>query len=105
MQTMYEISAKQFWSRVDELRGKTSYKQICEETGIYIETIRGLRSDKKLPNLVHTATLAKYLNCSIDYLVFGTVQSVPSKLDRLVEAYNNSNEHIKYAVDKLLDLN
>lgn len=65
-------TAYEFWKRVDDLRGKLTISEIGERTGVKEQRIKHLRSEVRYPKVEDCILIARILNCSLDYLVFGT---------------------------------
>ena len=98
------ISVIGFWSRFDEVRGGT-LDEVCKATGIPNNTLRGLRSKNKLPNLVDTVVIADFLNVSLDWLVLGKVANEKgSDLSEVLKSYSEADELTKLMVRRLLKL-
>lgn len=65
--------ARNFWTRVDELRGKMQLQELADKCGISFTTLRNQKSGKtlQLPKLIQSLLIAKALNTSVEFLVFG----------------------------------
>ena len=104
MRTMHEINILGFWDRFDEARQDT-IDALCKETGISNNTIRGLRSHGKLPNLADTIAIADYLKVSLDWLVLGkVVEKGSDDLNEVVTEYRKSDNLTKLLVQRTLKL-
>lgn len=67
--------AYQFWKRVDELRGQTKVKQMCEDLGIKYTRVRDNRSENRYPSKDDMMAIASYLDTTLDYLIRGETNS------------------------------
>ena len=104
MKAMTEINVTKFWDRFDQVR-TDSLETICNRAGVSHNTIRGLRTHNKLPNLVDTIVLADYLNVTLDWLVLGKVADEKNAdISKVLKAYIDTDEQTKYVIRKLLNL-
>lgn len=72
-QDMENDTARNFWQRVDLLRGDRQLNDITQKAGLNYDTIRNKRSGRKpvLPNLQDGCALARELHTTVDYLLYG----------------------------------
>lgn len=63
--------AFQFWERVDYLRGSMTLAEMAQKTGIKHSLLRNLRTDNRYPKTEDSSKIAKCLNTTIDYLIYG----------------------------------
>ena len=104
MLNMVEIGITGFWERFDQARTDT-LDVICNKIGMSHNTLRGLRTHGKLPNLADTVVIADYLNVSLDWLVLGKVMNEKgSELSEVLKAYSEADELTKLMVRRLLKL-
>lgn len=101
---MQEINILSFWNRFDSVR-TVSIDKVAENTGLNAGTLRNLRMNKKLPNLVDTVVIADYLKCSLDWLVLGRVSAEKEEeVGLILKAYLDSDEVTKLLVKRTLRL-
>lgn len=81
-----ENTAYEFWKRVDSLRGKRTITDIAVRTGVKEQRLMHLRSDNRYPKIEDCILIARDLNTSIDYLVFGSALSNQSNEARYVDS-------------------
>lgn len=79
-------TAYEFWQRVDSTRGKKTIAEIARDSGIKEQRIKHLRSDNRYPKIEDCILIARDLNTSIDYLVFGASLSNQSNEARYVDS-------------------
>lgn len=104
-------------SRIERVRSELGYSldEIADRVGVAASTIqryeKGLISSPKIPVL---ESIAKCLGVNLCWLTDGIgekytapvlISSCIEAEKAIIEAYRNSNEHIQYAVRKLLDCN
>ena len=80
--------AREFWNRVDFLRGKTKLTDITSSVGIDYELIRVQRTRHRIPSIKVCVKLAKVLNSTVEYLATGIDE--PDINDPIVNAVINS---------------
>lgn len=99
-----ESDSKSFWQRFDSLRGRETLKSICQKTGIKIASIKSERSTNRLPNLRDTYKLAKYLGCTIEYLLSGhSDEENYSQVEKdLIKAYREAPTYIRVCAEQAL---
>ena len=68
-----EKLAMDFWERVEniQLQKKLNLKIICEKHGIPYQTTLNQKSSAHLPTLRSACLIAKELECSVEWLLFG----------------------------------
>jgi transcriptional regulator with XRE-family HTH domain len=66
--------AREFWNRVDFLRGKDKLTDIASTVGVDYELIRVQRSRHRIPSIKVCVKLAKVLNSTVEYLATGTAE-------------------------------
>lgn len=86
--------ATNFWINVNTLikSRKTTQEQICKETGISLNTLRGWVSKDVFPRADEAVKLSKALHTSVEYLVTG------------IEPFNDNSEAIELIKKALLIL-
>ena len=68
-----EKKAMDFWGRVEiiQLQKKINLKAICDKHGIPYQTTLNQKSSAHLPTLESACLIAKELECSVEWLLFG----------------------------------
>lgn len=68
-----EKPAMDFWGRVETVLSKNQIrlKSICDKHGIQYQTLLNQKSSAHLPTLINACLLAKELDCSVEWLLFG----------------------------------
>ena len=91
-----------FYDRIKELlmKRKVTRKQMCEDLNISYHTLSSLyqRRTERMP-LEMIQKIAKYLNTTVEYLAFGTVEKVRGIEDELFDIIKLLNDSKK---DELL---
>ena len=93
-----KIDAYELWQRVDKLRRDTPLTDICKETGIKYTRVRDNRSANRLPSLEDAYAIARYLRCSVDYLLIGEDKSLSAEM-----LFIRDNESARLLVRKMMD--
>lgn len=88
----------ELWKRVDALRKNISLSQICKETGLNYSRVKENRSDNRLPNLEDAYMFARYLGCSMEYLLSGKDNSASPEADFVM-----SNESARLLIRRIMD--
>ena len=65
------MDGKEFWDRVDILKGNRLFTEMASKTGIKYQHIRHLRSELRYPKADEIASIADYLNSTCDFLITG----------------------------------
>lgn len=88
-----------FWKRFDELLAKRSLRQtdIAEKTGIPNSTISSAKARKTIPSSDTGLKIAKALNTSLVYLVFGESDSEDLDLEDSISMIRKSNNATQIA--------
>ena len=71
---MTEQDTRQFWTRLRKQQIKTgikNLKKICAKEGISYQTLINQKCTNRYPSVPIIVTLARELNCSIDWLLTG----------------------------------
>ncbi len=101
--------------RLRELREQKglNQKEFAALIGVPANTYNQWEKEKRSPDYEMLSQIANFYDVSVDYLLGRTdnpeqmripAEDEPSKLTKLQEAYEQADESIKLAVDKLLDL-
>lgn len=94
MESEFEDDARDFWNRIDDLRGKKKLTEIAEATGINYELMRVQRTRHRIPSLKICVILAKHLGSSVEFLATG--KQAPGIYDKVLNAvYGN---HLLYSI-------
>lgn len=94
MESEFEDDSRDFWNRIDDLRGKKKLTEIAEATGINYELMRVQRTRHRIPSLKICVMLANHLGSSVEFLATG--KQSPGIYDKVLNAvYNN---HLLYAI-------
>jgi hypothetical protein len=96
--------AREFWSRVDVMRGSRTVKNIAETIGIEYELIRVQRTRHRTPRLTIAVAIAKELGTTVEYLASGENGHHQLFIHRLYTAYKNADDIHKSIVDITLNL-
>ena len=66
-------NAMNFWGRVETVLSQRQIrmKAICDKHGIQYQTLLNQKSSAHLPTLTNACLLAKELDCSVEWLLFG----------------------------------
>jgi hypothetical protein len=80
--------AREFWNRVDFLRGKAKLTDITSSAGIDYELVRVQRTRHRIPSIKICVKLAKVLNSTVEYLATGTTE--PDLSDPVLNAVINN---------------
>ena len=65
------MDGKEFWDRVDILKGNRLLTDMASKTGIKYQHIRHLRSELRYPKADEIASIADFLNSTCDCLITG----------------------------------
>lgn len=65
---MDEYFVRDFWKRIDDLRGKMTIQELSEKSGIKYHRIKDNRSDMRVLSLEDACRIADVLHTSVDYL-------------------------------------
>lgn len=65
------MDGKEFWDRVDILKGNRLLTDMASKTGIKYQHIRHLRSELRYPKADEIASIADFLNSTCDFLITG----------------------------------
>ena len=65
------MDGKEFWDRVDILKGNKLFTEMASKTGIKYQHIRHLRSELRYPKADEIASIADFLNSTCDFLITG----------------------------------
>lgn len=97
--------AFQFWQRVDVLRGNMTLGDMAEKTGIKYSLLRNLRTDNRYPKTEDSSKIAKCLNTSVDYLIYGNnVQDLNPAEPLTVQAkYVQEHKEINRLIDCIIE--
>ena len=77
------MNGKEFWDRVEILKGNRLFTEMASKTGIKYQHIRHLRSELRYPKADEIASIADFLNSTCDFLITGKTKS--SLLSQYVE--------------------
>lgn len=101
---MTDKEINDFWTRIDTIRGKKTLKEISENTGISLATIKTTKSLGRVPNLSNARKIAQCLGCSLDYLlteqISDTDYTVAEK--ELIANYRAAPLHYRIAAETIL---
>ncbi|MBN2756005.1 MAG: hypothetical protein JXR51_02435 [Bacteroidales bacterium] len=104
---MKEITADNFWERVDALRQKKTIKALTEELGIEYESIRVQRTRHRYPNPEHMLLIANGLNTSLEFLLSGeTTQNIkkyPARIEKLADKLSKISEIHLLSVENIIE--
>lgn len=92
--------------RIKELREQMNLTQenFCELANISVAYLSQLETGKRHASLVLTARIAKLLNVSLDFLIYGN-SSIDIDRQELIDMINNaSNRQLKIIKEVLLNL-
>lgn len=97
--------AREFWQRVDSLRGKMQLKELADIVEMSFVTLRNQKSGatQKLPKTIHAIRIAKALGTTVEYLVTGA-EPPRSATSELQKAYQEADDTIKQIVRIALKL-
>lgn len=59
------------WDRIDELKGKTSLKELAEKSGLKGNSLQVMKSKNSLPSMQMLYPLAQTLGTTVEYLYTG----------------------------------
>lgn len=103
---MIEMKTDEFWERLDfvvKSKCKT-YINLAHLSGVSSATLYNNRSRDRLPSTEDLISIAKTLDTSLDWLVFGTERNV--NLDKsdleFVKAYLNAPKDVRNVVDRII---
>ena len=65
------MDGKEFWDRVDILKGNRLLTDMASKTGIKYQHIRHLRSELRYPKADEIASIADFLDSTCDFLITG----------------------------------
>ncbi|GEM_PF-1698470 len=88
-----------FWGRIDiaqKAAGIPTLKKLCEDAGLYYNTMMNKRSLGKLPNLESAVDLAKGVGRPVEWLLLGEKEAPYSDEDTICDAIK--------ADERLLDI-
>ena len=96
-----DLNIKNFWLRVDLLRGKKTLKEVCNAIDVSEATIKSVRSRETIPSLDVVFKLSQYLHCTLDYLLTGRSENncLNCTEKQLIENYRNCTEHMKICIE------
>jgi hypothetical protein len=103
MENEIASEAREFWSRVDLMRGSRTVKDIAESIGVEYELIRVQRTRHRTPRLTIVVAIARELGTSVEYLACGNSNHCLF-INRLYTAYKNASESHRSIVDIALGL-
>lgn len=98
---------RNFWLRIDTLRGNKSLKEIAKECNLNYDTLRNKRSGEKpvYPNLVDGVVLAEALNTSARFLLTGENKETviyPLRIRTIADACMKASEDDLKLVERVL---
>lgn len=102
-----EQVAMNFWGRVEQMQsanGKTNLKQLCKSLEIPYQTVNNAKAKATLPNALYIAKIAKALNCSIEWLLFGTDVDISLNSANEIAQQILHDERKKALIDKITKL-
>lgn len=100
---MKETNGMKIVERIDialRKKGENDRVQLCKILNIPKSTISGWSSLGNVPKLEQAFALARYLNVSLEWLVYGEENEQKSELE---QKYSQLNESGKIAVDSILN--
>ena len=99
-----ELSAYQFWKRVDEIRERRGFtlEQIASMVGVKHQSIRDQRSKDLIPKSETVYKIAKRLNASMEYLLAGETEIRYSPRVNAIANYLETNPEKLDAIEILL---
>lgn len=65
-------TARALWNRIDELKGKTSLKELAEKSGLNGSSLQVMKSKDSLPSMNVVYPIAQTLGTTVEYLYTGT---------------------------------
>ena len=65
------MDGKEFWDRVDILKGNRLLTDMASKTGIKYQHIRHLRSELRYPKADEISSIADFLDSTCDFLITG----------------------------------
>lgn len=103
---MDKMKTDEFWDRLDivvKSKCKT-YVILAQMADISLATLYNNRSRDRLPSTEDLIAIAKALDTSLDWLVFGAERNVDWSITDLesVKAYLNAPKDVRSIVDKII---
>lgn len=102
-------SPRNFWLRIDTLRGNVSLKEIAHKCDLNYDTLRNKRSGKTpvYPNLVDGVVLAEALNTTARFLLTGEDEETGAfspRIRAIIIGCVNANDDDLKLVEKVLGI-
>ena len=103
---MDKMKTDEFWDRLDfvvKSKCKT-YVALAQNCGVSLATLYNNRSRDRLPSTEDLISIAKALDTSIDWLIFGIERNVDLGITDLesVKAYLNAPKDVRRVVDRII---
>lgn len=98
---------RNFWLRIDTLRGNKSLKEIAKECDIKYQRIKEQRSLNRLPKLEDAYKLAQTLSTTIEFLLTGDTFFQPqfnTQILAIANACKTASEGDLNAIEKILGI-
>ena len=81
-----DIEAKSLWKRIEALNPYPTLTKLTEETGLDYRNIKNQRHLGRIPKSDDLYSLARELNCSMEYLLTGVdSKSYPDRIERIAQ--------------------
>ena len=83
-----DVNAEVFWDRLEIAQieyGRMTLQGLCRVCGIPYQTVINQKCQKRYPSVVAIMKFSKMLNCSIDWLLFGSEKANEERVEKLVK--------------------
>jgi len=98
-------NAKVFWERLEIAQieyERMTLQSLCRMCGIPYQTVINQKCQKRYPSVDTIMKFAKILNCSVDWLLFGSEQINEERVENLVNKVRGASSDQFTALETLL---
>lgn len=99
------MQANDFWDNVIKKKPNPNWAEIAKSIGIKHQTLWAMYTNKTFPKVDIAYKLSKFLDCSLEYLLFGSENNLSFNEQELVDNYRRVPTFIKVVVEETLKAN
>lgn len=100
---MTNENAKEFWERVKDLikHSDETQETLSQKCNVSLNVIKAWIHNERLPDAAQAVKIAKTLNTSVEYLVFGVKQS--ELQSKVINAFGEINSKVQPSALNILE--